>query len=458
MSAHDQFVLQMGGGLRWLAKRHGLKLREVTVLSTLVLFDGMRGFRPTQEMISEASGTTRGVVLPALDILQAVGLIKRETIRYWDSRRRERHSKNHVYTLSEEVGEALEFAAESLELRRRATQPPLFADDPMRAAVDHIGNPDARDCRSLRDQVSPQSEQQGHRSDLPMRGTVDHIGNPDARDCRSHRDPMRATVDPYIGGGGKKDQYMTEIRSYTPTSPPTPEERELSMQMMTHSAIRMPRDFAQAIAARWSPRKVLERCRAYSADYNAEGGAKGVGALIYRFAHPDSYPNREIRSEDLYDYEWYSEFEYLVGLQEGLYEPDTAEEEPEPVVGESAALEEVQPRSVLVPAGAIAEPDTTAAVFNSLEIETRAETDIETREGDMLSARETEIRTIIYWGQEGGRPIDEHRRDELRRELFAIAQQRRRDQAQDTEGGPERLQPVQAKKAERPVMQPSGRY
>ena len=70
MSAHDQIVMQMGGGLRWLAKRHGLKLREVTVLSTLILLDGMRGLHPTQEAIAEASGTTRGVVVPALTILE----------------------------------------------------------------------------------------------------------------------------------------------------------------------------------------------------------------------------------------------------------------------------------------------------------------------------------------------------------------------------------------------------
>ena len=95
--------------------------------------------------------------------------------------------------------------------------------------------------------------------------------------------------------------------------------------------MRCSRDFAQAIAAKWSPREILERCQAYSADYKAEGGVNGVGALIYRFAHFNSIPNREIRGEDLYDYEWYSEFEYLVGLQEGLYEPDAVEEEPAPL-------------------------------------------------------------------------------------------------------------------------------
>ena len=140
------------------------------------------------------------------------------------------------------------------------------------------------------------------------------------------------------------------------------------MQMMTHSAIRMPRDFAQAIAARWSPREVLERCRAYSADYNAEGGANGVGALIYRFAHPDSYPNREIRGEDMYDHEWYSEFEYLVGLQEGLYVPDTEEEEPNQQLETEHVPEEAGPRPALVLADTLTDSDTAEAVFNTMEL------------------------------------------------------------------------------------------
>ncbi len=366
MSAHDQYVLQMGGGLRWLAKRHGLKLREVTVLSTLILLDGPEGCRPSQDAIAEASGTTRGVVQPALTNLEAAGLIRRETLRYWDSRGRERHSKNHVYILSQEIGEALEFAAETLELRRRATQPSLFADDPMRGTANPIGNPDVIDCQSDRDQDSPISERQEPSPEFPMRLAANPIGNPDVIGCQSDRDPMRLDVARYIGGGGgKKDQYMKMIRELTPTTPPTPEERDLSLQMMMHPAIAMPRDFAQAIAARWSPRDILGRCQAYSADYKAEGGAKGVGALIYRFAHFKSIPIREIRGEDSYDYEWYSEFEYLVGLQEGLYEPDTEEEEPEPVQ-ETAYPSE--PRSALVPAAALTDPETAEAVFNTMEL------------------------------------------------------------------------------------------
>ncbi len=459
MSAHDQFVLQMGGGLRWLAKRSELNANEVMTLSVLVLVDGPDGCHPSQGTIAEISGLSRGVVSRTLGSLEGKSLISREKRRYWDSRQRERESKEHFYVFSEEVEHALEFAAETLELRRRSTQPSLFTDFPIGSAVDPIGHPDWINSRAGRDHESPSRELQTRMLDFPTGSGGDPMGTPDARDSRSNGDPIGSNADPNRGGGGgKKDQLMTLIRSFTPTTPPNPEERELSMQIMMHPAIAMLRDFAQAIAARWSPREILERCRAYSADYNAEGGAKGVGALIYRFAHFNSIPNREIRDEDLYDYEWYSEFEYLVGLQEGLYEPYPDEEEPDPVIEDSAALEEVQPRPVLVPAGSIAEPDTAAAVFNSLEIETTPETKNETREGDMLSARETEIRTIIYWGQESGRPIDEHRRDELRRELFAIAQQRRREKAQDTEGGPERLQPMKAEQAERPIMQRNGRY
>ncbi len=455
MSAHDQFVLQMGGGLTWLSKRFDLIANEIITLSALILLDGPEGCHPTQERIAEVSGLSRGVVCRSLTSMEGKSLIAREKRRYWDDRKREH--KKLCYVFAEEIEHALEFAAETVELSRRSTQPLLLPDFHIRATGDQGWNPYSRDSRADMDQASPHLELQAPDSDCHIRATGDQGWNPHSRDCRADMDHIRANVDHYRGGGGKKDQYMTEIRAYTPTSPPTPEERELSMQMMMHAAIRMPRDFAQAIAARWSPREVLERCQAFSADYNAEGGANGVGALIYRFAHPDSYPNREIRDEDLYDNEWYSEFEYLVGLQEGLYEPYTAEEEPEPVVGESAALEEVQPRSLLVPSGAITEPDTAAAVFNSLEIETSSETENETRGGDMLSARETEIRTIIYWGQENGRPIDENRRDELRRELFAIAQQRRMEQAHDSGVGAERRLPVQAEQADRPIMQPSGR-
>ena len=140
------------------------------------------------------------------------------------------------------------------------------------------------------------------------------------------------------------------------------------MQMMMHPAIAMPRDFAQAIAARWSPRDILGRCQAYSADYKAEGGANGVGALIYRFAHFDSIPNREIRGEDLYDHEWYSEFEYLVGLQEGLYSSDAEEEEQKPQHETAHVSDVVGPRPALVPADALTDPETAEAVFNTMEL------------------------------------------------------------------------------------------
>ena len=369
MSAQEQYVLQMGGGLKWLANRHGLKLREVTVLSTLILFDGQEGCRPSQDSIAEASGTTRGVVQPALGNLEAAGLIRRETLRYWDSRGRERHSKNHVYILSQEIGEALEFAAETLELRRRATQPGLFTDDPMRGTANPIGTPDVIGCQSDRDRDSPISERQEPPPEFPMRLAANPIGIPDEIGCQSDRDPMRLDVARYIGGGGvKKEQYMKMIRELTPTTPPTPEERDLSMQIMMHPAIAMPRDFAQAIAARWSPRDILGRCQAYSADYKTEGGAKGVGALIYRFAHFDSIPSREIRGEDSYDYEWYSEFEYLVGLQEGLHVPEPEEEEPEPVLETASASKTTEPRSALVPAAALTDPETAKAVFNTMEL------------------------------------------------------------------------------------------
>ena len=133
MSAHDQYVLQMGGGLTWLAKRHGLTANDLMTLSALILIDGPDGCHPTQEEIAETCGLGRGVVFRSLGSLEEKSLIAREKRRYWDSRQRERISKGHYFVFSEEVEHALEFAVETVELRRRATQPSLFVDDPMRA-------------------------------------------------------------------------------------------------------------------------------------------------------------------------------------------------------------------------------------------------------------------------------------------------------------------------------------
>ena len=106
-------------------------------------------------------------------------------------------------------------------MRRRATQPSLFCDDQMRATVDPIWMPDARDCRSDMDQVSLRLVQQTDASDDQMRATVDPVWMPDARDCQSDLDQMRAAADPYIGGGGgKKDQYMKMIRVIYTYHPP----------------------------------------------------------------------------------------------------------------------------------------------------------------------------------------------------------------------------------------------
>ena len=427
MGQHEQFVLQTGGGLRRLAKKHDLKLREVTVLSTLVLFDGVAGCHPTQDQIAEAAGTTRGVVTPALKNLEAAGLIAKKRTRYRDSRNRECHSKNHLYDLSEEIGKALEFAAETVELRRRATQPQLFSSDQMRATVDPIWNPDARDCRSDMDQVVAPAQQRTQPSECQMRATVDPIWNPDVIDSRSDMDQMRATVDPYIGGGGGKDQYMPMIKSFTPTTPPQPQERDLSMDMLTHPAIAMPRHFAQAIAARWSPREILDRCQAYSADYNADGGVRGVGALIYRFAHADEMPTREVRHDDAYDYDWYRDYEYLVGLQDGRYEPyPEEEEEPE----EAPAPVEEPPRSALVPADTMSAPDAVAAVYNTLEIDDSEEDDVD----DVSRARVSELREqeeeLKMRLHDRREPVSQHEYDAMRDSYQAIGRQRRRIEKQ----------------------------
>ena len=102
------------------------------------------------------------------------------------------------------------------------------------------------------------------------------------------------------------------------------------------------------------------------------------------------------------------------------------------------------PRPALVPAAALGEPETAAAVFNTLEI---VETRTETREADMLNAREIEIRTALHRGHEGGQPIDEYRRYELRREIFKIAQARRKEAMSDSGNQVETVHQVPAEQA-----------
>ena len=85
--------------------------------------------------------------------------------------------------------------------------------------------------------------------------------------------------------------------------------------------------------------------------------------------------------------------------------------------GKAAELQGSTPRPALVPAATLTAPETAEAVYNTLEIPTK--------EPDMLSQREKEIRTIFYDGLENGRRLGEDRRAELRAELFTIAQQKR---------------------------------
>lgn len=139
MSAHDQFVLQMGGGLTWVAKRNELNAIEVMTLSALVLVDGQDGCHPSQRTIAETSGLSRGVVSRSLGSLEAKSLIAREKRQDRDTRKRERESKEHYYVFSEDVEHALEFAAETLELRRRSIQPSLLFDFPNGSTVARIG-------------------------------------------------------------------------------------------------------------------------------------------------------------------------------------------------------------------------------------------------------------------------------------------------------------------------------
>ncbi|MCY4056664.1 MAG: hypothetical protein OXG44_01550, partial [Gammaproteobacteria bacterium] len=258
--------------------------------------------------------------------------------------------------------------------------------------------------------------------------TANHIGIPDVIDSQSHRDPMRATVDPYIGGGGDKKDYLQMIRSFTPTPPPTTEQRELSLKILLHPAIAMSRTFAQAIAARFSPRSILDRCQVYSADHGA-GRVNGVGLLIHRFAHAADRPIRQVQYDEPFDCEWYSEMNYLVEVDEGLWD----EEEQMDV----APVEEPVARSALVQTAALAAPETVEAVFNTLEIEEPSETSTETRAetkeekvDDVTRARDVELRDLEdelrVRLQDRRVHIEQDEYDAVRGKYQAIRRQRRR--------------------------------
>ena len=266
MSAHDQFTIQLGGGLTWLAKRHDLSCTEVQVVNTLILLDGPDGCHPSFATIAEVSGRPYLMVRKAIKSLKEKRLIDTENRPYRDARGRELKSKSYTYVFAEEIEQALEFAAETIELRRRKTPMPLLPADPDRAPGDLYLDPD----RAPEDPYLDPSGQSPNPDRAPGDRDLDQI----ARQGITNR-----------GGGGIKNDLIDQKESlenhHHQRMSQSTKAQELSMQILCHPEIAMPSGEATAFAARYEPRTILDHCMVYRHELES-GRVRGIGALIYR--------------------------------------------------------------------------------------------------------------------------------------------------------------------------------
>lgn len=92
---------------------------------------------PSFATIAEVSGRHYLMARKSFKSLKEKRLIDTAKGPYSDARGRELKSKSYTYVFAEEIEQALEFAAELIELRRRKTQMPLLPAGPDRAPGDH---------------------------------------------------------------------------------------------------------------------------------------------------------------------------------------------------------------------------------------------------------------------------------------------------------------------------------
>ncbi len=295
MSAHDQFTIQLGGGLTWLAKRHDLSCTEVQVVNTLILLDGPDGCHPSFATIAEVSGRPYLMVRKAIKSLKEKRLIDTENRPYRDARGRELKSKSYTYVFAEEIEQALEFAAETIELRRRKTPMPLLPADPDRAPGDLYLDPDRAPEDPYLDPDrapgDPYLDQAGQPVD-PDRAPEDPYLDPSGQSPNPDRAPGDRDLDQIArqgitnrGGGGIKNDLIDQKESlenhHHQRMSQSTKAQELSMQILCHPEIAMPSGEATAFAARYEPRTILDHCMVYRHELES-GRVRGIGALIYR--------------------------------------------------------------------------------------------------------------------------------------------------------------------------------
>ncbi|MCY3899293.1 MAG: hypothetical protein OXF86_12005 [Caldilineaceae bacterium] len=337
MSAHDQFTIQLGGGLTWLAKRHDLSCTEVQVVNTLILLDGPDGCHPSFATIAEVSGRPYLMVRKSIKSLKEKRLIDTENRPYRDARGRELKSKSYTYVFSEEIEQALEFAAETIELRRRKTQMPLLSADPDRAPGDLYLDPN----RAPEDPYLDPDRAPGD----PYLDQPGQPADPDRAPEDLYLDPDRAPGDPYLDQiarqgitnrgrlVGRKDLYLQKIKdpTYLPTyATPDEDDQRLSLTMMSHPDISLPEDFKEAVARKFRPQVVFHVCACYCFDL-ARGAVQNTGVLMYRLANLDQSPPRRLSDAQGETIEFYQQFhvyaeQIMRDIEQKEYEQESAED------------------------------------------------------------------------------------------------------------------------------------
>ena len=319
MSAHDQFVIQVGGGLTWLAKRHGLNCTETAILSALILLDGPDGCHPQQETVAEVSGRPVKTVKVGLRGLVAKKLIDTYRAQYVDGRGRQLTRKNLTYVFSEDVERAQEFAVETIELKRRSTQPrlgdlPSPADD-----LDHLLAGDGRtslvDSNPDRARNGPYLDPDRARNgpyldqDAGDGGTSLVDSNPDRARNGPYLDPDRARNGPYLdqigremapyrgGGGGGSRSLSENLKIYTPPHHQRHvTEQKLSVEILTHPSIALASEELRRFAADMPAWDILYHCVIFREELDA-GHVSGAGVLVHRLRQgfsPRDFTDREL--------------------------------------------------------------------------------------------------------------------------------------------------------------------
>jgi len=337
MSAQDQFTIQLGGGLTWLAKRHDLTCTETQVVNTLILLDGPDGCHPSFTTIAEVSGRPYLMVRKAIKSLKKKRLIDTENRPYRDARGRELKSKSYTYVFAEEIEQALEFAAETIELRRRKTQMPLLPADPDRAPEDLYLDPD-------RAPGDPYLDPDRAPGDLYL-DQPGQPADPDRAPEDPYLDPDRAPGDPYLDQiarqgitnrgrlVGRKDLYLQKIKdpTYLPAyATPDEDDQRLSLVMLSHPDISLPEDFKEAVAGKFRPQVIFHVCACYCFDLE-RGAVQNTGALMYRLANLDQSPPRRLNDVQGETIEFYQQFhiyadQIMRDIEQKEYEQESVED------------------------------------------------------------------------------------------------------------------------------------